>query len=572
MDEKTKMTIQPREYQIEALEAIISRQKSGVLRQLVSLPTGTGKTILFGLLAKELNTQTLIIAHREQLIHQAVEKIGLVWPEVSIGVCMAERDELNHQVVVASIQSASKFKRLKRLKECGFNLCVVDEAHHSGADSYKTLLQELGFLDGNNDKLLIGVTATPMRKGGGLGDIFQEVAFERSISTMIRARYLSDIRGKRILTSTNLDSVSINNGDFIEYQLAEVCNTPERNALIADSFLEHCPDRKGIAFTCDVKHAVDLAATFREKGIKASAIYGAMQDEEKATILNKFACGKIQVLANCALLTEGYDQTDISTVLMCRPTRSRGLYIQCIGRGTRLHPGKTDCLVLDFCDSFHDIQSIANLSKAVVSDDEERAKVGKDGAIQIEKDPRKIYLDEEIICDFDLLDRSNFAWVSIGENWHLQVSPGVSLWLNRESDGYVPTIQQEGRLESLVKNPISLVYAMGIAEDWTRRNKDYVAWSSKDAKWRNEPASEKQIEILKKIGCDSEGLTRGEASQIIGRKINKRNEWRRSPATSKQRYRLRMMGMRPSSSLTKGEASDLINQIKNKEEECAKRQ
>lgn len=123
--------------------------------------------------------------------------------------------------------------------------------------------------------------------------------------------------------------------------------------------MEHCPARKGIAFTCNVQHAIDLAESFNRKNVSASAIYGSMSDDEKNTIIDRFVCSEIQVLMNCALLTEGYDQPDIETVLMCRPTRSQSLYIQCIGRGTRLHPGKSDCLVLDFCDNFYDIQNIA---------------------------------------------------------------------------------------------------------------------------------------------------------------------------------------------------------------------
>ena len=241
--------IKPREYQLEALEAILTQKKEGVFRQLCILPTGTGKTILFSLLAKELNTRTLILAHREQLISQAVDKISLVYPEASIGVCMAGRDELEAQIVVASIQTVSRENRLNRLKECGFNLCIVDEAHHSASESYTSTLQELGFLDDSPDRLLLGVTATPNREGtGSLGDVFEKVVFERTIGVMIRGGYLTDLKGKRILTSTNLNGIQTSRGDFVERQLSEVCNTPERNSLIVDSYFEHCSERKSIAF------------------------------------------------------------------------------------------------------------------------------------------------------------------------------------------------------------------------------------------------------------------------------------------------------------------------------------
>jgi superfamily II DNA or RNA helicase len=558
------MTIQPREYQLEALDAILFRQKKGVTRQLCVLPTGCGKTIVFGLLAKKLNVRTLILAHREQLIKQAVDKVSLVWPEASIGVCMAERDEIDSQVVVASIQSASRTQRLARLKEQGFRLCVIDEAHHAPSASYTTFLSELGFLNDDPGKLLAGMTATATRQGiGFLKDIFQEVVFERSIGTMIKADYLSDLKGKRILTSANLDGLRTNRGDFVKRELAEVCNTPKRNALIVNSFLEHCSDRKGIAFTCDVRHAIDLASSFKEKGVSASAIYGSMNDEEKASIMDDFSFGKLQLLVNCALFTEGFDEPSINAVLMCRPTRSKGLYVQCVGRGTRLHPGKSDCLVLDFCDNFHDIQSIATLEKAVSLTPDPRSKDEQvESASKDEIEPRKVFVGYEMIGDFDLIDRSRFAWAPFKEHWYLVLAPNLSLWLKKEDAGFIPTLHNEDRLEPLVSRPIPLDYAMGLAEDWVRRNKDFERWACKDSSWGNDPPTEKQIEILKKFGCDSEGLSKGEATQLIGQKINEKNLWRFEPATTPQRFYLESNGVRCPQSLTKGEAMTLISKIK----------
>ncbi len=560
------MTITPREYQLEALDAILSQQARGIRRQLCVLPTGTGKTIVFGLLAKELNVKTIIIAHREQLIKQAVDKVSMVWPEAKIGVVMAEQEEVDAQIVVASIQSASRPQRLKRLKEQDFTLCIIDEAHHATSSSYRTLLQELGFLY-DPAKLLVGVTATPSRQDrNSLGDIFEEVVFERSIGVMIRAGYLADLKGKRILTATNLDDISLNGGDFVKCQLAEVCNSPERNSLIVDSFLEHAPQRKGIAFTCDVQHAIDLAETFKKKRVTASTIYGAMPDDEKASIMARFACGELQILANCALLTEGYDQPDISTVLMCRPTRSQSLYIQCVGRGTRLHPGKTDCLVLDFCDNFHDIQNIATLEKAVSLPSDEKTK-NKEGESLIKEEtaPRTVFVGQQIIGDFDLIDRSRFAWVPVKEHWHLQLSPNISLWLRKEETGYMPTLQNNESLEPLATRGIPLDYAMGLAEDWVRRNKDFESWSAKDARWRNDPPTDKQIDILQKMGYNPEGITKGQAMQVISQRINERNLWKYESATAKQRFFLMTKGVQIPNTLTKGEAAGIISEIKQKE-------
>jgi superfamily II DNA or RNA helicase len=194
-----------RPYQLEAIEAVKEARSSGINRQLISLPTGTGKTVTFAALAQDLNSKTIILAHREELIHQAADKFRLVWPEADIGVVMADSNDMDKQIVIASVQTVSRPKRLEALKELGFKLMIVDEAHHAASESYRNVINGLGFTKNNTDKLLVGVTATPTRGDGhSLGDIFESIIFERSISTMIKAGYLSDLKGKRILTHTDL--------------------------------------------------------------------------------------------------------------------------------------------------------------------------------------------------------------------------------------------------------------------------------------------------------------------------------------------------------------------------------
>lgn len=155
------MTIALREYQSECLETVLNEFKAGVTRQLVTLPTGSGKTVVMAAIAKEINKRTLILAHREELISQTIDKFKLFWPGVNIGVCMAERDEVDCHIVVGSVQSCSRPKRLERLKAQGFNVLLIDESHHAVSDSYQSIINTLGFITGNADKLLIGVTATP---------------------------------------------------------------------------------------------------------------------------------------------------------------------------------------------------------------------------------------------------------------------------------------------------------------------------------------------------------------------------------------------------------------------------
>jgi ATP-dependent helicase IRC3 len=223
------MTIALRDYQLECLETVLNESKAGIRRQLLSLPTGSGKTVCMAAIAKTINKKTLILAHREELITQAVDKFQMFWPEVSIGICMAGRDEIDNQIVVGSVQSCSRPKHLEKLMEQGFDLMMIDEAHHSSADSYQNVINNLGFGNGSK-KLLVGVTATPQRADSqGLGTTFDKITFSRSIGTMIKAGYLSPVVGRKILTSFIFQKIATSGGDFVISDLAEAMNTPERN-------------------------------------------------------------------------------------------------------------------------------------------------------------------------------------------------------------------------------------------------------------------------------------------------------------------------------------------------------
>lgn len=223
--------VQLREYQEEALYTIVQALSDGISKQLIVLPTGSGKTILMAAIAKHLDKRTLILAHREELIRQAFDKFKLYWPEADLGICKAERDEINHQIVIGSVQSCSKSKGLGSLKDSAFDVLLIDEAHHATAESYQKIIKELGFHT-DQIKLLLGVTATPNRSDkDSLGETFEKVTYSRSISTMIKAGYLSPTIGRKILTNFSLQNIKMQNGDFFIGELAEVVNTPERKCL-----------------------------------------------------------------------------------------------------------------------------------------------------------------------------------------------------------------------------------------------------------------------------------------------------------------------------------------------------
>lgn len=566
--------IEPRQYQIESVEAVLAHRENGIRRQLINLPTGTGKTIVFSILAKQLKTKTLILAHREELLDQAASKMRMIWPEAEIGILKADREEIDAMVVIASVQTACRERRLERLKRQGFRLMIVDECHHSAADSYVRVIQELGFMKEDPEKLLVGVSATPSRGDGvGLFPVFERVVFERSLSTMVRGGYLSPLRGIQIFTHTNLKGVAMRGGDFATAQLAERINTPERNRLIVANYLQYAGERRrAIAFCADVQHSIDLAEEFNLAGVPASSVYGDMGDDERKRVLADFRSGKYSVLTNCAILTEGYDFDEIDCVLVTRPTRSESLYVQMIGRGTRLHPAKRDCLVIDFTDACrrHHLCNYKNVLNGELpallrpgidlnlpegvelSDDEIVDPEAKEMA---EVEPRSIWIGEERIGEIDFFGRSNFSWVQVGDGWHLRIDRAKDLWVRgNDGDGYLAVAHVDGEIVPLEKNPIPLMYAIGICEDFARKHTAKSTLIRKDAHWRRQPPTDKQRDLLQKIGVsiDPDNYTRGQLAEIIEQKVMKESHF--EPASDKQRWKMRQLGIDFSESISKGEA------------------
>lgn len=505
-----------RDYQQDALQAVLQAKGKGITRPLVALPTGTGKTIIFTALAREINARTLILAHRDELIRQAVDKVAMVWPEAETGVIKADENEKDKQVVVASVQTLTRPNRLEQVAHEGFTFCVVDEAHHAPAISYRRIIDYLLFMDNDPKHLMLGVTATARRGDNvGLGNVFEEVVYQASILTMVRAGYLSDIRGIRVTTNADLSGVATRQGDFVESQLSLAVNTPERNQAVVDAYLEHAAGRKTLTFTVDVQHAEDLADAFRENGVEAKALSGKTPEEERRETLQAFSAGEIQVITNCALLTEGYDEPSIDCILMARPTKSATLYTQCIGRGTRLYPGKRDCLVIDFADNRHDVCALPTLLGFGL----DKLTKGQSVREAIEKQDRKKQVVTPIRGQltsrgFDLLGKSVFRWIQAGRQWRLPIAPGTYAVLHPIGDKFQVFLTAKDEHPKLIHpTALTIGYAQGVAEDYARRYGK--AFSRRDAAWRDLPATEKQLTLLEKLGLGSFGITRGQASDML---------------------------------------------------------
>jgi superfamily II DNA or RNA helicase len=345
------VAIQDRQYQVVSRDRCFGRWQGGDRSTLLVLPTGTGKTVVAGMIARraldEFARRTLFIAHREELIYQAEDKLQRF--ELTTAIEMGDQHARDPgsffgapDVVIATVQTLQG-RRLESWDPRAFGLIVVDEAHHARAQTYRNIFNHF---EGN---WLLGITATPDRGDKkNLGAVFDSLAYEYALREAIRDGYLVPLVGARLMTRADLKAIRTTGGDFNEADLAERIG-PHIEEL-ADAISRECGDRPTVVFCPDVRCSEVMADALTAKGIAARAVSGAMPRFARREALRDFNDRKFQAIVCCDLLTEGWDEPQVSCIAVCRPTRKRNRYAQMIGRGTRPHPdsGKVDCLVLDF--------------------------------------------------------------------------------------------------------------------------------------------------------------------------------------------------------------------------------
>src|SRR5881397_2853563 len=340
------MRLTPRPYQHEAVAALLAAAARGVQRPLLVLPTGTGKTIIFALLVQRRGGRSLILAHRDELIQQALDKLHLVDPTMPLGIVQAARDELTAPTVVASVQTLSRRPRLARLVP-DFHTIVIDEAHHALAPTYRRILEYCRAWRPDGP-LVVGVTATPERGDRqSLRPVFERIVYQKTLLEMMQAGYLVDLRAIQVLLQADFDALRTQHGDFVEAELETLLLEANAPAQVLAAFQAHAAARKALLFTPTVATAYAMAATFCTAGIAAEALDATTPIATRRAILQRLHTGATRVVANCAVLTEGFDEPSVDCIIVARPTQSAPLYQQMLGRGTRTYPGKTDCLVLD---------------------------------------------------------------------------------------------------------------------------------------------------------------------------------------------------------------------------------
>lgn len=469
-----------RPYQEEARQKVQEEWKNGKKRTLLVLPTGTGKTIVFSKIIEDRvkkGERVLVIAHRGELLEQASDKLykstGL-----KTATEKAEQTSLGsfYRVVVGSVQTMQREKRLNQFPPEYFDTIVIDEAHHAISDGYQRVLHH--FEDAN----VLGVTATPDRGDmRNLGSYFESLAYEYGLAEAIKSGYLSPIKALTIPLKLDLSNVKQQAGDFSTKDLGTALDPYLEQ--IAEEMRKQCFNRKTVVFLPLVKTSQKFRDILNKHGFKAAEVNGESADREQ--ILKDYEEGKYNVLCNSMLLTEGWDCPSVDCVIVLRPTKVRALYSQMVGRGTRLAPGKKELLLLDFLwhTERHELCHPANL----IATDEAVAKKMTENI-------------EELGAPIDL------------EQAEQQAKEDVAL--EREESLAKQLSEMKRRKRKLVD---PLQFEMSIqASELT----DYVPSFG----WQMSPPTDKQVKALEKWGIFPDEIENaGKAEMLINRLVKRRD-------------------------------------------------
>ncbi len=504
-----------RPYQEEARTAVEQDWEEGYRRTLLVLPTGCGKTIVFSKIVEDQIRQgrrCLILAHRGELLEQAADKLykstGLRSAVEKAGEsCLGSW----YMAAVGSVQTLMREQRLSRFDPDYFGTIVVDEAHHALSDGYQRVL---GYF---STARVLGVTATPDRGDmRNLGQYFDHLAYEYTLPKAIKEGYLSPIKAVTIPLKLDLTGVGVQAGDFKSSDLDTALDPYLYQ--IAEEMKTYCKDRKTVVFLPLVRTSQKFRDILNAAGFRAAEVNGSSPD--RGEILRDFDAGRYNVLCNSMLLTEGWDCPSVDCIVVLRPTKIRSLYSQMVGRGTRLHPGKEDLLLLDFLwhTNRHELCRPACL---ICSSDEVAKKMTAN--LEASGKPEDIEAAEK----------------QANEDVIAQREEALAKQLN----------DMRSRKRKLVD---PLQFEMSIqAEDLSGYEPAFG--------WEMGPPSEKQKEMLENWGIFPDEITSaGKASLLIDRLQKRRDA---GLATPKQIRRLEMYGFRHVGQWSFDAASKMINRI-----------
>jgi len=337
-------------YQREAVDALKAAYARGVKRPAIVHATGAGKSVALSKLAsehlRERGGRVLALAHRVELIENNAREIEDVDPSLNVGVVKGNRNETRADVVSASVQTLAGERRRQMVAEV--SLVIIDECHRAAAKSYIDVLRHYGCYDSQGGALAAGFTATMVRGDDkALGDVWQEIVHTKDIASLVQEGFLVRPRGLRVrVKDLDLSKVKKSGGDYQADSLGEALEQSLAPEAIAKAMREHAPDRKTVLFAPTVHSAQVICEALGKEGFTACVVHAGTPDAERRQVAEDSRLGKVQIVCNALLYTEGTNWPWLSCVVIARPTRSKGTFVQMAGRGLRLYPGKSDCLIM----------------------------------------------------------------------------------------------------------------------------------------------------------------------------------------------------------------------------------
>lgn len=543
----------PRPYQREAIEVILNARERGRQRVLITLPPGCGKTNIFCWAMQAMRRQrpALILAHRDELVRQVVTRIEALAPGMNVKVEKAtETAGPEAEVVVASVQTLGRqgSNRLEWLAALGPELIICDEAHHAPADSYQRIFHRFGAFEPGG-AFLVGVTATPSRLDArAMGRVFEAEVFRYELRAALAEGWLCPIRAYRVVTDTDLAGVRVQQGDFEVGGLSRAVNTKARTRTIIEHWQQVAAGRRTLAFCVDVQHAHDTAALFQSAGIPAEAIDGTLPLTERRAILARLKSGATLIVANCAVLTEGFDCPEVAGVVLLRPTKSAALYTQMAGRGMRTAPGKADLVLIDVVDNVtrHSLitapvmlglppnidlegESLAEAARLVEA-------LGAGAGVLDVPHPVTVRQIETRLKEWDLFGAielpapmvavTTLAWTPLGAGFFLACGPGREARIQVDMVGayHLDLKNHDGRTHHQALGA-DLAPAMAKAERFILRCWPAAGGLIKnDQRWRGDKASAAQLRLLRRRGLPEHvlaKLSKGDAARSITQMLQK---------------------------------------------------
>ncbi|OOF89894.1 hypothetical protein ASPCADRAFT_135615 [Aspergillus carbonarius ITEM 5010] len=576
-----------RDYQEECIQSVLNHLDQGHKRLGVSLATGAGKTVIFTQLIGRIpprnghHDKTLILVHRRELVEQAARHCRLAYPDRTVEIEMGNSVASGSgDIIIASIRSLTSKDRISKFDPRRFKLVLVDEAHHIVAPTYRTALQHFGLNDPSPDSpALVGVSATFSRFDGlKLGAAIDHIVYHKDYMDMIDEKWLSNAIFTTVRSEANLSRVRKDKfGDFALGSLSEAVNTNKTNDITVRAWLANAQDRKStLVFCVDIEHTRQLTEAFRELGIDARYITAGTPKEMRDEQLRSFKNQEFPVLLNCGLFTEGTDIPNIDCVLLARPTRSRNLLIQMIGRGLRLYPGKKDCHIIDMVATLdtgvistptlfglHPDELLENAKAKDLRDKKEATAGSEQYTEQPETDAPTddSDLSDDIKITFTKYDTiydlihdmkserhirslSRYAWVRIDEDKYTLSDATGWITLDKEK----PSPSKQKAMDTPVSYTVHHVMKFKSTTETTQYTRPRLIATATDF--------ESAIHAADTFA----------ASEFDERYISTRQPWRQYPATASQVTMLNKAKIRDgriaSGDLTRGQAADLITKLK----------